>query len=126
MFEKYNINDLFIAQVDVTYPEPIWESDWQINAGGILLSTEIGYGYLTIVFRKDDMYYELQSNKLLSFSRNPRITSYTIKYLEPLSDYYTQEGKKKNKISRKQAIKEGRKHYSVIHQNILSLSKKTN
>ena len=40
MFEKYNINDLYLASIDVTS----FGNSFDTDVGGILLSGSCGYG----------------------------------------------------------------------------------
>lgn len=118
MFEKYNIKDLFLAEILVNYPDPVCESDWECNAGGMLLIGPSGYGYWSIVKKEGDHYIDLKSKKIIKNERDSRLLSYTIGYIEPLEDYYTQEGKKKEIFS-----KESEKHYEKIHQKHWELTK---
>jgi len=118
MFERYNINDLFLASIDVMYPD---NDMWDVNIGGILTGGTAGYGYLTILRKDGDKYIDLQNmSRKITTTRDPRTTSYTIDYIEPLSKYYTQEGKKKETFSRRKAIIEAAKYYNEIHQEHLS------
>lgn len=114
MFEKYNINDLFMAAIDVTYPY----DQYDIDIGGILKSGIAGYGYTTILLKKDDKYIDLQDrNVKISNIVCPISISYTIAYMEPLSKYYTQDGKKKDTFGRRSAINIGRKYYSNFNKD---------
>lgn len=116
MFGKYNINDLFIASIDVTYPI----TDWEINAGGLLIA-DAGYGYLTIVRKNGNKFIDLQNpSRKLTKTSNPRIIGYKIDYMEPLSKYYTQEGKKKATFSKRQALNTAKQHYDEFHTNHLN------
>lgn len=118
MFEKYNINDLFLASINVMYPA---NDMWDVNVGGILMMGTAGYGYLTILRKDGDKYIDLQDmSKKITTSRDPRTTSYTIDYIEPLSKYYTQDGKKKETFSRRKAILEAKKYYNAVHQEHLA------
>lgn len=109
MFEKYNINDLFLAIIYVTYPY----NQYDVDCGGILKSGPSGFGYTTILFKKGDKYIDLQHKKAkISNIICPVSISYTISYMEPLSKYYTQDGKKKDTFGRRNAINMGRKYYS--------------
>ena len=82
MFGKYNINDLFIASINVTYPV----TDWEITAGGMLMEAS-GYGYLTIVRKNGDKFIDLQdpSIKLIK-PGDSKIIGYKIEYMEPLNN----------------------------------------
>ena len=63
MFERYNINDLFIASVSVSYPENKLGVD---KIGGILEIATAGYGYVTILRKDKDKYIDLQDGSTLS------------------------------------------------------------
>lgn len=118
MFERYNINDLFLASINVMHPD---NNMWDINAGGILMMGIAGYGYLTILRKDGDKYIDLQDmSRKISTTRDSRTTSYTIDYIEPLSKYYTQEGKKKDTFSKRKAIMEAKKYYNAMHQEHLA------
>lgn len=114
MFEKYDINELYLGSVSV---DPIGPEDWETNIGGIFFESTAGYGYLTILRKlSEDSYVDLKDMKPIGTVRNPHTTSYTIDYVEPLSDYYTQDGKKKDIFSRRQAVREAKNHYDAIHK----------
>ncbi len=127
MFEKYSINDLFLAIIDVDYPNPFANdiSEDSVNVGGVFSGSGGGYGYLTILKKDNDHYVDLQNLEYpITDIRNPRDISYTIEYMEPLSNYYTQDGKK---LSRRKAIKLASQYYDSIHENNLErLSKSKN
>lgn len=124
MFQKYNINDLFIASISVIYPET---DMWETNIGGIFKEKTTGYGYLTILRKVGDKYIDL-NNTLCEFSvtRDPKKTSYIINYTEPLSKYYKQNGGKKENISKREAIKEASKHYNTVHEEHFAKTLKIN
>lgn len=114
MFERYNINDLFLASITVMFPD---NDMWDVNIGGICMMGTAGYGYLTILKKDDDRYIDLNDmSKKITTTRDPMKTSYIINYIEPLSKYYTQDGKKKEVFSKRQALKEAKKYYNAIHQ----------
>lgn len=118
MFERYNINDLFLASIDVTYPE---NDMGDTDIGGILKTGISGYGYLTILGKFGDRYFDLQHmSRRITDTRDPNTVSYTINYMQPLSKYYTQEGKKKDTFSRRKAIREAEKHYNTVHREHLT------
>ena len=118
MFERYNINDLFLASINVTYPA---NDMWDVNIGDIFMSGTAGYGYLTVLRKVGEKYIDLQDiSKKITTTIDPTITSYTVDYMEPLSKYYTQDGKKKEIFSKRQAIKTGRQYYNDVHQNHLN------
>ena len=116
MFKKYNINDLFIASLDVTYPD-----SYDSFIGGYLLishSYDAGYGYITILAKTENGYIDLSNPKRkITNTKVLGETSYTISYIEPLSRYYTQDGTKKAIFNRRKAIKIAKEHYNDIHQN---------
>ncbi len=114
MLERYNINDLFLASISVMYPD---DGLWDVNVGGLFMMRDAGYGYLTILRKDGDKYIDLQdTSKKITTTRDPRTTSYTIDYIEPLSKYCTQEGKKQETFSRSTALIEAKKYYKVMHQ----------
>lgn len=124
MFEKYDISELYLASIDVIYPDYM---GIETNIGGILLEKEGGYGYITVVrvIEHDDQtsYIDLANpERPIGKSRNSSSTSYILEYTEPLSDYYTQDGKRKQTFSRRSALKEGEKHYNEFHQKRLALT----
>lgn len=92
MFKRYNINDLFLAHV-VIY----------------LKDAKSSYGYLTILKKNDVNYTDLQNLDRV-------VTPSMIYKIEALSNYYTQEGKRKN-ITRKNAINISKNYYNVLLPN---------
>ena len=118
MFERYNINDLFLASIDVIYPE---RDTWDVNIGGIFMLQETGYGYLTILKKNGNTFIDLNdTTREITTTRDPNKTSYIIEYMEPLSKYYTQEGKKKEIFSKRKALLEAQKYYNIVHQEHLA------
>lgn len=117
MFERYDINDLFLASINVMYPE---DGMWDVNVGGMLMMGTSGYGYLTILKKENNKYIDLSDmSRKITTTRDPKTTSYTIDYMEPFSKYYTQEGKKKETFSRRTALVYAKKYYNTMHQEHL-------
>ena len=104
MFEKYNINDLFIASIDVIYPD-----SYDIIVGcHLLISHDYneGYRYKTILVKISKGYIDLNNSKRkITDTRIINETSYLICDMEPLSKYYNQDGTRKRLLSRREAIK---------------------
>lgn len=93
MFERYDINNLYVAEVSVRYP---MSNEPEINVGNIFTSEIIGYGYYTVLLKKDDEYLDLANHgRKVDTEVNPLKVSYVIDHIEPLSKYYEQSGKKK-------------------------------
>lgn len=116
MFEKYDINDLFLASIEVMYAE---SNKWDIITGGFFRHRikQTGYRYSTILLKDGEKFIDLQDNSIkIDTTRNPKVTSYVIEYMEPLSKYYTQKGKKKNTLSKRKALKKGKQYYEAMHQ----------
>lgn len=110
MFEKYDVNDLFLAIIRVNKPG---NDVFNINAGGVFFEKEIGYAYKTILRSEGNNFYDLQNkNRSVSMEQDPDFADFSILYLEQLSKYRTQDGKKKNTLSPKEAIKEASEHYN--------------
>ena len=114
MFEKYNINDLFIASVSVSYPE---KNIGIITIGGLLTDAEIEYDYVTILRKEKDKYVDLQNGSTMMDTIDPNKLSHTIDYMEPLSKYYNKDGKKKDTLSKKEAIGLSFKYYKEFHKD---------
>ena len=77
-----------------------------------------GYGYLTILKKDGEKYIDLNDpKKEITTTRNPNETSYTIDYMEPLSKYYTSDGKRKMVFSNRQAIKMAKTYYNDFHKD---------
>ncbi len=118
MFKKYDIHDLFLASINVTYPD---NEMWDTNFGGILRMGIAGYGYMTILRQEGDTYIDLENaSRKITTARDPKTVSHTIDYIVPLSKYYTQEGKKKKIFSRKEALVEAQKYYHAVHLEYLA------
>ena len=124
MFEKYDINDLYLADINVAYPDPEIKG-WDENFGNIFMMSIAGYGYLTILKKEGEKFIDLQNPKEKIYDR--RITNKEkcvfIKKMEPLSNYYTQDGKKKNTFAKRAALKEAKKHYKSFFQKKLQIEK---
>lgn len=118
MFEKYDINDLFLAQISARYPQV---NTPEVNIGNMFYGSTIGYGYLSIILKRGENFYDLNDSfKKLLTKDEPRQTTeitHQIEYMEPLSNYYTQDGKKKNVINKKQAKAEAQKYCDTFRQN---------
>lgn len=114
MFERYNINDLFLASISVMFPDSNIDD---VNFGGILTMETAGYGYLTILKKENGKYIDLNNiSRKITTTRDPRKISYTIDYIQPLSKYYTQDGKKKETLSRRKTLIEAKKYYDSVHE----------
>lgn len=112
MFERYNINDLFLASISIMKPD---NNTCDVNVGNMFMGKTTGYGYSTILRKTDNRYIDLLNTSLkISTTRDPEITSYVIDYIEPLSKYYTQDGKKKEIFSKRQALTELERYYDAF------------
>ena len=115
MFERNNIDDLFLASITVLYPDNDRVTD---NVGGLLKLSRAGYGYSTILKKEGEKYIDLNDTKVeITTTRNPNETNYTIDYMEPLSRYYTGDGKRKKFFSNRQAIKIAETYYDEFHKD---------
>lgn len=112
MFQKYNIKNLFLAEISVMYPDT---DIAEVSLGGIFEERTTGYGYVTILAKVKGRYIDLQNmSKTISTTRNPKIESNVIRYIEPLSNYYTQEGKK---LFKNEAINIAKNNYNKMLKN---------
>ena len=115
MFERNNIDDLFLASISVLYPDDDKITD---NVGGLLKLSRAGYGYSTILKKGGEKYIDLNDTKKeITTTRNPNKTSYTIDYMEPLSKYYDGDGKRKQIFSNRQAIKMAETYYDEFDKD---------
>ena len=115
MFEKNDINDLFLASISVLYPDDDKVTD---NVGNFFSLSMAGYGYLTIKKKEGEKYIDLNDTKVeITTTRNPNETSYTIDYMEPLSRYYTGDGKRKKVFNNRQAIKIAETYYDEFDKD---------
>lgn len=116
MFEKYDINDLYLALISARYP---------YNSG--FKSRNIEDKYMTILKKEGNTYFDLQYIDVKINKKNyPMVVSYTIEHIEPLSKYYNKDGKKKDILTRGQAIKTGGlyiENFCQDHMNIVEKSK---
>lgn len=120
MFEKYDISELYLASIHVIEANI---PNWKMDISDVLVPQPVEYTYPTIVRVIGDHQMDLANpERPIRKSRNSRITSYILEYTEPLSDYYTQDGKRKQTFSRRSALKEGEKHYNEFHQKRLALT----
>ena len=115
MFERNNIDDLFLASITVLYPDNDIVTD---NVGGLLKLSRAGYGYSTILKKEGEKYIDLNDTKReITTTRDPLKTSYTIDYMEPLSKYYDGDGKRKQFFSNRQAIKIAETYYDEFDKD---------
>ncbi len=115
MFERNNIDDLFLASITVLYPDNDIVTD---NVGGLLKLSRAGYGYSTILKKEGEKYIDLNDTKReITTTRDPLKTSYTIDYMEPLSKYYDGDGKRKQIFSNRQAIKIAETYYDEFDKD---------
>ncbi len=115
MFERNNIDDLFLASITVLYPDNDIVTD---NVGGLLKISRAGYGYSTILKKEGEQYIDLNNSKAeITMTRDPNKTSYTIDYMEPLSKYYTSDGKRKKFFSNRQAITMAETYYDEFDKD---------
>ena len=115
MFERNNIDDLFLASITVLYPDNDIVTD---NVGGLLKLSRAGYGYSTILKKDGEKYIDLNDTKReITTTRDPLKTSYTIDYMEPLSKYYDGDGKRKQIFSNRQAIKIAETYYDEFDKD---------
>lgn len=121
MFERYDLDTLFLADIDITFPN---HSYFKTDMNGDSEERLSECSYTTIIRKIDDHYIDLAHPEIkISQFKSTRITTYTVGYKEPLSNYYTQDGKSKQTFSRRKALKEGKKHYMEFYQKRLKLIK---
>ena len=115
MFGKYNIDDLYLTYVNVFYIKKTGE--------------EVYISSTTTISKKinGNKYINLKNNEPLPNSKYPYVNK--IAYLEPLGNYYTQDGKRKG-VSKEQAIDSIKKYYSKFYEKckkegkVLTLTRK--
>lgn len=114
MFKKYDIEDLYLASINVTYPDKVYFDKEQKNLRTMVL---VGYSYLTVVKHdENDNFIDLQDPKtVLKFRKSENEISYVIEYLEPLSKYYTRDGEKKISLNGKQSITLANSYYNQFY-----------
>ena len=116
MFERNNIDDLFLASISVWKPENKIELD--NIADFFIVSICSATEYSTILKKEGEKYIDLNDTKVeITTTRNPNETNYTIDYMEPLSRYYTGDGKKKDTLSKKEAIGLSLEYYNEFHKD---------
>ena len=100
MFEKYYIDDLFLAQILVTYPQFTRHKDGSStkidNFDGKIHN--YGYSYRTILWKDNNRYVDLAHRSIPINKFNAYDTSYAISRLEPLSKYYKFNSSKLSRI----------------------------
>ena len=107
MFEKYNIDDLYLAFIQVTF------KDGYLNKLGDKLEGKLhSYNYITILAKENQQYIHLSQKPF----KNYPMAQYSIKYLEPLSNYYS----KKTEISKKKVLLETKQYHQKFYQEYLS------
>jgi len=117
MFERIDVNDLYFASIDVLYPDTNWIPD--VNIGGIFQIGLAGYGYLTVLYKKNDEYFDLSDmSRKIVLARDPSTVSCVAAYLKPFTDYYSQ-GEDRKTFSRRKALAEANEYYDAFHQDYL-------
>lgn len=118
MFEKYDVNQLYIAYINVTYSQgggggtTGWSAELRMAGYG-------GYSYITILNKEGDKFIDLQNPEVkLLFEENSKQTSYVIEYMEPLNKYYTQDGINKNKVGKRKSLKIAKKNSKKFYRNM--------
>ena len=115
MFERNDINDLFLASITVSHPDNDRVTD--ITGNFCSLSIEI-FEYSTILKKHGDKFIDLYNPKAkITMTKDPNKTSYIIDYMEPLSKYYTSDGRRKKVFSNRQAIKIAETYYDEFHKD---------
>lgn len=118
MFERIDVNDLYFASVDVFYPDTNWVPG--VNVGGIFQMGLAGYGYLTVLYKKNDEYFDLSDmSRKIVLTRDPSTVSCVADYLKPFTDYYSQ-GEDCKTFSRKKALAKAKEYYDIFYQDYLS------
>lgn len=124
MFEKYNINDLYIASVDVLYGDVNICSDGVTDdcvADDLLFFGTCGYGYITVLYKNKDKYIDLSNTKIIfPCDSKKNNTVYRASYVEPLSKYYNQDGSKKNSLGKRKSLKIAERYFDRFHENHLN------
>lgn len=118
MFEKYDVNQLYIAYINVTYSQ----GGGGGTTGGsaeLRMAGYGGYSYITILNKEGDKFIDLQNPEVkLLFKENSKQTSYVIEYMEPLNKYYTQDGINKNKVGKRKSLKIARRNSKKFYRNM--------
>ena len=125
MFERYNVNDLFLASINIIHNEKkiVTSDKFGISFEGAIE----GFGYITIVKKEEDKYIDLQNPKRKLVTKSDlNETSYIIEYIEPLSKYYkNKEGK--SKLCKRKTLKLAENYYADHHKNQMNyMNKKIN
>ena len=117
MFGKYNINELYLASINVSYTEKeIFESRTFHECGFYLAKFGKngidGYKYITLVKKCKDKYIDLENPKRkIVLDIIPNETSYVIECIEPINKYYLKDATYKEKLGKSQSLKLARKYY---------------
>ena len=110
MFTRYNINDLFLAYVIVT-----------VYKNG---SRSYEFYYPTILKKVESGYIDLQHpNRTIDNGEMQDNRIYTTYEIEPLSKHYTQDGRRKNTFTKKNALKIGEQYIYVVSNKICERAK---
>ena len=84
---------------------------------GVTISIDEPRNVEVLGFKDKDKYIYLQSGSTMMDTRDPNKLSHTIDYMEPLSKYYNKDGKKKDTISKKEAIGLSLEYYNEFHKD---------
>ncbi len=107
MFEKYKVEDLFLAHIWVNSPQLIRNKDGSTtkidNYDGKIHN--YGYSYKTVVWKNGEKYVDLAHKSIKINEMDAFKTSYIINRLVPLSNYIKTE----SRIGKRKALRIGKK-----------------
>lgn len=127
MFDRYKIDDLFLASIEVhipttNYPMPPEVEALMATGRGISLNgcgiTLVGHEYITVLTRQNGMFIDLNNPTINIAPRKMSDVSHSIKSIELFCRYYKPESDKRKVIFTKaEALEEAEKYYTVFLQD---------
>ena len=98
MFERYDIEDLYLASIGVTYPNNL-----------------MGHNYMTVLADVKGKFIDLQNPSIdINGEKDLDGYSYKIDYIKPLSECYD-KGKNKTIRGKRKVLKIAREYYTTMY-----------
>lgn len=109
MFKKYNIEDLFIAEISYMSDIP------DINIGG-LVQEYTGWTYYTVLRKAGEKYIDLQNPKRnIRAYHNGEHGYFNVEIMEPLSDFINKSDK--TTYSKKAILLKAKEYYQELRKS---------
>lgn len=112
MFEKIDVNDLYLAYITVVDSSKHYVYfDGEMT--GMVVAGLGDYGFLTVLRKMDERFEDLHDSfRKINTNRESMVSPFVVDYIKPFSVYYN----KKEKVTRKEALLEAQNYYDTVLQ----------